>query len=206
VRLRPGFYFITDSTLTCGGMISDVRLALAAGVSVVQYREKTATADVCRPQAREIQALCRAAGVPFLINDMVELAREIGADGVHVGQSDMALRAARAVLGPAAIIGVSVATVAEARTAEAGGADYLAVSPVFATATKLDAGPGVGCPGIAAIRAATRLPLAAIGGIGSANIRDVRAAGADLICAISASLAGGMVDENIRELIRLAGK
>lgn len=204
MNLRPGFYFITDSTLTVAGVLADTRLALAAGVSVVQYREKIAAPEVCRQEALEIQALCRAAGVPFLVNDLVELAREIGADGAHVGQSDMALAAARAVLGPAAIIGVSVATVAEAREAEAGGADYLAVSPVFATATKLDAGPGVGCAGIAAIRAATRLPLAAIGGIGISNVRDVRRAGADLICAISASLAGGRVDENIRELMRLA--
>jgi thiamine-phosphate pyrophosphorylase len=145
--------------------------------------------------------LCRAAGVPFLVDDRVELAKEIGADGAHVGQSDMALREARAILGPAATIGVSVATVAEARAAEDAGADYLAVSPVFATATKLDAGPGVGLAGIAAIRAATTLPLAAIGGIGPANIRDVRRAGADLICAISASLAGGTVTENIRQLM-----
>jgi thiamine-phosphate pyrophosphorylase len=203
VRLRPGFYFITDSTLTCAGVIADVRLALAAGVSVVQYREKTAPADQCRREAREIQALCRAAGVPFLVNDLVELAAEIGSDGAHVGQQDLGLAAARAILGPAATIGVSVATAEEARTAQAGGADYLAVSPVFATATKLDAGLGVGLAGIAAIRAVTDLPLAAIGGIGPANVRDVRRAGADLICAISASLAGGTVDENIRKLMEL---
>ena len=203
MRLRPGFYFITDSTLTVGGVMADVRQALAAGVSVVQYREKTATPEVCRREAREILALCRGAGVPFLVNDLVELAKEIGADGAHVGQADMTLASARVILGPAATIGVSVATVDEARAAEASGADYLAVSPVFATATKLDAGPGVGLAGIAAIRAATALPLAAIGGIGPANIRDVRAAGADLICAISASLAGGRVAENIRLLMKI---
>lgn len=201
MRLRPGFYFITDSTLTVNGIVSDVRLALAAGVSVVQYREKTAASEVCRQEALELLKICRAAGVPLLVNDMVELAAEIGADGAHVGQSDMEMAQARRVLGPNATIGVSVATVEEARAAEAAGADYLAVSPVFATATKLDAGSGVGIEGIKKIRAVTTLPLAAIGGIGPANVAEVRRAGADLICAISASLSGGQVDINIRRLM-----
>lgn len=201
MRLRPGFYFITDSTLTVNGIVSDVRLALAAGVSVVQYREKTAAPEVCRQEALELLKICRAAGVPLLVNDMVELAAEIGADGAHVGQSDMEMAQARRVLGPNATIGVSVATVEEARAAEAAGADYLAVSPVFATATKLDAGSGVGIEGIKKIRAVTTLPLAAIGGIGPANVAEVRRAGADLICAISASLSGGQVDINIRRLM-----
>jgi len=167
----------------------------------VQYRAKTAPLEVCQREAGEILKICRAAGVPMLVNDLVELAAKIGADGAHVGQSDMEMSEARRLLGPAATIGVSVATVAEARAAEDAGADYLAVSPVFATSTKLDAGAGVGIEGIKKIRAVTRLPLAAIGGIGPANVAEVRRAGADLICAISASLAGGQVEENILRLM-----
>jgi len=197
-----GFYFITDAALSQNGVKEDSRQALQAGVAMLQYREKNQPLELCRAEARELQKLCAAAGVPFIINDNVELALSLGADGVHVGQEDTAPQEARRVLGPDAIIGVSVGSVAEARKAEKTGASYLAVSPVFATPTKADAGPGVGIEGLSAIRAITKLPLAAIGGINQQNIVAIMAAGADLICAISASLAEGRVHENIRFLMR----
>lgn len=198
-----GFYFITDSVLSQNGLIEDVRQALAAGVAMLQYREKNKPFSTCRDEAGEVQAMCRAANVPFIINDNVELARELGADGVHVGQEDAPAHEARMVLGPDAIIGVSVGSVEETRTAEAAGASYVAISPLFDTPTKADAGPGLGLETLRQIRSATTLPLAAIGGLNASNIPSAQDAGADLICAISASLANGTVYDNIRALMGL---
>ncbi len=195
-----GFYFITDSGLTSGGVPGDVAAAIAGGAALVQYREKLRAFDERLAEARELAGLCRAAGVPLIVNDDIALAREAGADGVHLGQGDAPPAEAREALGAGAIIGVSVGTPEEAREAERAGANYVAASPVFATTTKLDAGPGVGLEGLRVIRAATGLPLAAIGGLTLGGLPDVIAAGADLICAISASLAGGNVTANVRAL------
>jgi thiamine-phosphate pyrophosphorylase len=195
-----GFYFITDPVLTRAGMLGDVEAALAGGAAIVQYRDKRGPSpELCR---RMVEA-CRAAGVPLLVNDDLDLAAAAGADGVHVGQTDTGAATARALLGPRAIVGVSVATVAELSFAEAAGASYVAASPVFATPTKLDAGSGIGLAGVRVLRAATRLPLAVIGGLGDDNIGLLAGAGADLFCAISASYAGGDVKKNVRRLCAL---
>jgi len=199
-RRWSGFYFITDSTLTTRGVRADVEAALAGGVALVQYREKGLTCDERLAEARELLGLCRAAGVPLIINDEITLARDSGANGIHLGQGDAPPAEARAALGPDAIVGVSVGSPEEGRDAESAGADYVAASPVFATTTKLDAGPGVGLEGLRAIRAATGLPLAAIGGLTRERIPEVAAAGADLVCAISASLADGDVAANVQVL------
>lgn len=213
-RRWSGFYFITDSKLTVHGVIEDVRRALAAGVALVQYREKERASGERRAEAEEMLALCRGSdvahtgsgvahtgsSVPLIVNDDIRLARDIGAQGVHLGQDDAPPSEARRELGPGAIIGVSVGNCKEARLAEEAGADYLAVSPVFPTPTKPDAGPAVGVEGVRAIRAATDLPLVAIGGLTLENIPPVVEAGADLVCAISVSLAGGRVAENIANL------
>lgn len=195
-----GFYFITDAGLSARDIIVDTADALAAGVAMVQYREKAKEAAARREEAAALRALCRAAGVPFLVNDDVALARAVGADGVHLGASDMEIEKARAFLGPEAIIGLSTHGPDEARDAERRGADYVGVGPVFATTTKLDAEAPIGVEGVRLIRAATRLSLAAIGGINLSNAREVFAAGADMVCAISASLADGRVRENILEI------
>jgi thiamine-phosphate pyrophosphorylase len=200
-----GFYFITDSGLSVNGIVADVQEAIRAGVAMVQYREKLKPYADCRDEAGEVQLLCRAAGVPFIVNDNVELARELDADGVHVGQEDMPVSEARERLGPAAIIGVSVGSADEAKRAEADGASYMAVSPLFDTPTKADAGPGLGLETLRQVRAATSLPVAAIGGLNASNIPSALAAGADLICAISASLANGTVHDNIRRLMGQGG-
>ena len=173
-----GFYFITDSSLTARGIRSDVEAALAGGAAVVQYREKGRAPEELLEEARAVVELCRSAGVPCIANDSIALARDAGADGVHLGQGDAPAGEAREELGPDAIIGVSVGTPEEARAAERAGATYIAASPVFATTTKLDAGPGMGLEGLRALRGATGLPLAAIGGLTLDNIPDVAAAGA----------------------------
>lgn len=200
-----GFYFITDSTLTVNGIVEDVRQALEAGVVLVQYREKEKVLSERLNEARQLLALCRQAGAPFIVNDDVEVARKVGADGAHVGQEDASPVEARVALGAEAIIGVSVGSAQEAEAAEASGATYVAVGPVFETATKPDAGAAVGTEGVRAIRAATTLPLAAIGGLNVSNTREVVEAGAAMVCAISASLAEGRVKENIEKLRGAAG-
>ncbi|MHC5054217.1 MAG: thiamine phosphate synthase [Planctomycetota bacterium] len=204
-RRWSGFYFITDSGLTSGGVRLDVEAALSGGAALVQYREKGRAYEERLAEAREVARLCRAAGVPLIINDEIALARDSGADGVHLGQGDAPPGEARAALGPRATVGVSVGSPEEARTAEREGADYVAASPVFATTTKLDSGPGIGLGGLRAIRAATQLPLAAIGGVTLESTPEVVAAGADLVCAISASLKGGDVAANVRALREAMG-
>jgi thiamine-phosphate pyrophosphorylase len=196
-----GFYFITDAGLSVNGHIEDVRQALEAGSAMVQYREKNKPYEERIKEARAIQELCKKAGVPFIVNDDVELAKDISADGVHVGQEDMAAQAARKIVGPDAILGVSVEKVGQAKAAIEAGADYLGVGAIFLTDTKPDIGEPIGIQGLRQVRAMTDLPIAAIGGIGKKNANQVLEAGADMICAISAVLASGRVRENFRELM-----
>jgi thiamine-phosphate pyrophosphorylase len=182
-----GYYFITEAILSRAGNESDVAAAVAAGVRVVQYRQKQGRIRDLVAEARRLREICR--GTRFLVNDRVDLALEVGADGVHLGQEDMSYLAARRLLGPAKIIGVTVHDVAEALTAQAEGADYLGVSPIFPTATKADAGAPTGVMLLAEIRRVVSLPLVAIGGITLANAPAVIAAGADAVCALSAVVA-----------------
>ena len=145
--------------------------------------------ELAEPRIRALREWLRARGVPFLINDDVDLALACDADGLHVGQGDLPCAEARRRLGPQRLVGVSVSTVAEAAQAMRDGADYLGVSPIFSTPTKPDAPAPTGLAGLCAIRAAVRLPLVAIGGIHAGNATDVLAAGADGIAVVSAILA-----------------
>ncbi len=178
-----GYYFITDTDLSRAGNVKDVRRALTAGVGIVQYRAKEAGTRTMLAEAAELRSLCRDA--IFLINDRVDVALAVDADGVHLGQEDMPCEAARRLLGPGKIIGITVSTLAEARAAARQGADYLGVSPIFFTRTKPDAGTPTGLTLLQEIRNSVSLPLAAIGGITHENAAQVIAAGADMICAIS---------------------
>jgi thiamine-phosphate pyrophosphorylase len=137
-----GYYFITAASLSRAGNLSDVAAAVAAKVRVVQYREKQGLTFDLVAEARQLRELCRH--TLFLVNDRVDVALEVGADGVHLGQEDLSCHEARNLLGPDKIIGVTVHNVAEALAAQAGGADYLGVSPIFSTATKADAGAPTG--------------------------------------------------------------
>lgn len=196
-----GFYFITDHKLCCINVIEDVKLALKAQTAFVQYRLKDKDYPLRIIETKKIQSLCRQANIPFIINDDPVFARAMGADGVHIGQGDMDIRTAREILGNEAIIGVSVSSLLELEVAVSLGADYVAASPVFLTPTKEDAIDPVGIEGLIKMRAYTKLPLAAIGGINLSNIRQISEAGVDLFCAISASLANGTVTENINNLM-----
>lgn len=180
-----GYYFITDAGLSLAGNLSDVRAAAAAGVTVVQYRNKS---NITRDMYEEALLLKSACGgkAKFIINDRIDIALAVDADGVHIGQEDMPYDRARHLLGPDKIIGVTVHDLDEALEAEARGADYLGLSPIFATGTKDDAGAPCGTAVIAELKKHCRVPVVAIGGIGLSNVDEVVAAGADMVCAISA--------------------
>jgi len=193
-----GYYFITDSKLSRAGNENDVRQAVACGVEVIQYRNKNAETRQMYEETVRLREICRDSGSIFLINDRVDIALATEADGVHLGQSDMPCLAARKLLGQERIIGVTVHNLAEALQAENMGADYLGVSPIFQTATKLDAGKPAGIRLIEDLRARVEIPLIAIGGINHSNAGEVVRAGADGLCAISCVVA----KENVRDEIK----
>jgi thiamine-phosphate pyrophosphorylase len=170
--------------------IDVARAALAGGAKAIQLRDKDMPVRDLLAAAQAIREMCSAAGAVLIVNDRLDVALAAQADGVHLGQSDLPVGAARRALTGYErrrfIVGVSVASVAEAQEAVAEGADYLGVSPVFATATKPDAGEAVGTRGLAEIRQAVSLPLVAIGGINTDNVADVIRAGADGAAVVSA--------------------
>ncbi|MBN1522655.1 MAG: thiamine phosphate synthase [Candidatus Aureabacteria bacterium] len=193
-----GFYFITDSSLSKAGNESDVRSAVEAGVTIVQYRQKEASTRYLIEEATNFKKLCQGKAL-FLINDRVDVALAVDADGVHLGQDDMPPEAARKLLGSSKIIGVTVHNQDEAKDAVAKGADYLGVSPVFATSTKKDAGLPAGISLLQRIKATFSIPLVAIGGIQVQNAQYVVEAGADALCAISATVTKDNVKEEIQK-------
>ncbi len=195
-----GFYFITDSKLTKKTPVEDVESALKAGVKVVQYREDKPKKE----EALRIKELCQKYSATFLINNDVKFALEVGADGVHLGQNDMPYEEARKLLGDK-IIGVTAHNVEEAVEAEKKGADYLGLSPIFATTTKLDAGKPAGIQLIEDVKKVVKIPVAAIGGINESNIDEVIKAKPDAICAISATVARDDVEEAVKNIINRMG-
>lgn len=185
--IEYSLYFVSaESPARERNHLEAIAQAIAGGATFVQLRDKTRSDEDFMELAKKALAVSRAAGVPFIVNDRVNVALEIGADGLHIGQSDAALKEARKLLGPESIIGVSVETVDEALGAMAGGADYLGVGPIYPTGSKADAGAPIGLEGLAAIRAAVDLPLVAIGGISKDRATEVVRAGADGIAVISA--------------------
>lgn len=181
-----GYYFITDHGLSAAGFESDVKKAIQAGVEIIQYRNKAAETRTLYTEARLIRDLSTGSSTRLIINDRIDIALAVNADGVHIGQEDMPYDRARHLLGPDKIIGVTVHDLDEALEAEARGADYLGLSPIFATGTKDDAGAPCGTAVIAELKKHCRVPVVAIGGIGLSNVDEVVAAGADMVCAISA--------------------
>lgn len=196
-------YAVTDNAWLGERTLAQcVEEALAGGATFVQLRDKHAAPDALAAEAAELLALCRDAGVPFVVNDEVECALAVGADGVHVGQDDMACERARALLGPDAIVGVSTQTVAQARAAEAAGADYLGVGGVRGTATKPEA--GVLAPEeFRAIAAAVSIPVVAIGGVNAETIPLLADLDVDGAAVVSAIFAADDIEGATRELSRI---
>ena len=180
-------YLVTDAGLSRGRRhVEIVEAAIRGGVTIVQYREKDAPTRRLVEEAAELLALCRAAGIPFIVNDRVDVALAVDADGVHVGQDDMPASRARRLIGRGKILGVSAGTVAEARKAVDDGADYIGASPVFSTPTKPDAPPPLGIEGLRAMSAAAGVPVVAIGGINRGNAESMIRSGAAGIAVVSA--------------------
>ena len=193
-------YAVTDSTWLNGRSLPDcVRAAIEAGVTFVQLREKYASFAQKVELARAIVPICRAAGVPFVIDDDVDVALAAGADGVHVGQDDLACAEARRLLGPHAIVGVSAHNVAEALAAQAQGADYLGSGALVATSTKSDVTP-LPPDGLAAICAAVDIPVVGIGGLNASNIPQFRGLGCAGAAVVSAIFAADDISAATREL------
>ena len=169
----------------------------------MQLREKGLSTDEIVAEARQLLPLCRADGVPLVIDDDVEAVRRSGADGVHVGQSDIACAAAREALGPDAIVGVSAHTVEEALAAQAAGADYLGVGALFGTSTKSDT-VAVSLGGLARICAAVDIPVTAIGGVSARTMGSLAGTGVDGAAVVSAIFAAEDIEAATRELRCLA--
>lgn len=193
-------YAVTDRSWLQGKTLyQQVESALKGGTTFVQLREKQLDEAHFLEEALELQQLCRSYGVPFVINDNVELARKIDADGVHVGQSDMEAGDVRALLGPDKIIGVSAQTVEQAVRAQQRGADYLGVGAVFPTGSKDDA-VEVPHETLKAICQAVTIPVIAIGGIGPKNVHELASSGICGIAVISAIFAQSDIEAATREL------
>ena len=193
-------YAVTDRRWLGGRRLADqVEEALKGGVTFVQLREKDLDEERFLEEAREIKELCGRYGVPFVINDNVDIAQAVDADGVHVGQSDMEAGDVRARLGQDKIIGVSAQTVEQALLAESRGADYLGVGAVFATGSKADASE-VDHETVKAICQAVHIPVIAIGGITGENVGALTGTGVCGVAVISAIFAQEDVEEGTRKL------
>jgi thiamine-phosphate pyrophosphorylase len=199
-----GYYFVTGGSLSKRGDIYDIRQAIRCGVSIIQYRNKTGSSKGFYEEALKIRRIFRRA--LFVINDRIDIAVAVGADGVHIGQDDMPLESARKIAGKKKIIGVSVSTLAQAHAAVKGGADYLGVGPIYSTRTKADADKPTETGLIRRIKKEFDIPVAAIGGITLDNAPAVISAGADALCAISAVVAKRDVAGQIRAFQSLFDK
>ncbi len=195
-----GFYLVTDSGLSSHGTLHDVEHAVQAGCRIVQYREKNMSTREMVSEAAHIKKICDGRAV-FLVNDRIDVALAVDADGVHIGQDDMPFETARGLLGPEKVIGLTTHTVDESVAAERVGADYIGLSPIFNTSTKADAGPGCGLAMVKSVRKAVSLPIVAIGGLSKENTGDVIAAGADMAVAISAVVKADDVAGEVRSFI-----
>lgn len=180
-------YLVTDRSLSLGRSTVDiVRAAVDGGATCVQLREKECSTRQFVAEARAVREVLAGTGVPLIINDRLDVALAVGADGVHLGQTDMHIADARRVVGSSMLIGISAECVEDAVRAEAEGADYVGISPVFSTPTKTDTAPALGLEGVAAIRAAVSLPLVGIGGVKPENAAEILRAGCDGVAVVSA--------------------
>ncbi|MEE8363765.1 MAG: thiamine phosphate synthase [Dehalococcoidia bacterium] len=201
-RLR-GLYVIVDPEHTAGRPLLDVaRAALNGGANVMQLRDKLSDKRPMLERAEQLQRLCDEFGAAFFVNDHADVARIVGSDGLHVGQSDLPVEAARQVLAPGQMIGTSTHNLEEAGASQAEEVDYLAVGAIYGTGTKTITHPA-GVETLARVRPSISVPVAAIGGINVSNAGPVLEAGADMICVISAVSLAPDPEAAARELVDL---
>lgn len=206
MKAQPDYsiYLVTDDGCLQGRALIDcVREALEGGVTLVQYRAKTASSAEMYAEALQLKALCDSFNVPLIINDRLDIAMAVGAAGVHLGQDDLPCAAARKLLGEDYLIGVSAHNPAEAKAALQSGADYLGCGAVFGTATKADV-QKLGTEGLAAICKAKGLPVVGIGGVTADNYREVRAAGADGAAIVSGILAQPDIRATVKAIAKVS--
>ena len=180
-------YLVTDRDLSLGRSLEEVvREAVAGGVTMVQLREKDAATGEFVDLARRMMSVLKPLGVPLIINDRVDVAMAVDADGVHIGQSDMAYADARRLLGPDKIIGLSVENFVDLKAANALDVDYIGISPVYGTPTKTDTAEPFGLEGLRKAVQMSVHPTVAIGGMNASTVQDVMAAGTDGVAVVSA--------------------
>lgn len=200
----PRLYALTDASAP-HSHLEQVREYAYAGVRIIQVRDKLASSRALYETVVAALEITRPRGVRLIVNDRVDIALAAGADGVHVGQDDLPAEAAREILGPLAIIGISSHSLAQARLAAEQPVDYVAFGPIFATTTKANPDPVVGLEGLSTVRAEIELPLVAIGGITLEKAPAVFAAGADSVAVVSDLRAGASVGERVRAYLGLSG-
>jgi len=199
-----GIYLVTDRTSLSGKSLDDVILhAVKGGAAMVQLREKNVSTRFFIEEALRLKKILAPFGVPLIINDRVDVALAVGVAGVHIGQEDMPYPFARKLLGPGAIIGLSVETPDQVEAAEAFDVSYLGVSAIFATPTKTDTRNHWGLDGLRKVRAMTRHPLVAIGGINASNAAEVMRAGADSLAIVSAICSAPDPQKATERLLRI---
>lgn len=202
IKQAMSLYAVTDSKWLNGRTLPDVvEEAIAGGVTFIQLREKKLSHEEFVSLAKEVKKVTDRYRVPFIINDDVEVAKEVDADGVHVGQNDTSVEDARRVLGPDKIIGVSAHNVEEALAAQEKGADYLGAGAAFTTSTKLDAS-ALSVDTLWAICRAVSIPVVAIGGINADNILKLKGTGIDGVAVVSAVFAAENVKAAAEDLAR----
>ncbi|NLT94901.1 MAG: thiamine phosphate synthase [Clostridia bacterium] len=195
-------YLVTDRAILKGeDIFSAVEKALKGGVTLVQLREKEVSSRDFYNIALKMKELVNSYNVPLIINDRLDIAFAVDADGLHIGQEDLPLTVARRLLGPSKILGYSVSNVDEAVFGEKNGADYLGAGPVYPTGSKSDAGEPIGIEGLIKIKERVSIPVVGIGGIGVDNISEVKRSGIDGVSLISAILGSGDIEGTSRILI-----
>ena len=197
-------YLVTDTVyFKDDSIFNKLEAALSAGVTLLQYRDKSAETRILYERALKVKALCDKYRVPLIINDRADIAFAVQAAGVHLGQGDLPPLIARRMLGSDAVIGVSAHNAEEALAAEAAGADYLGCGAVYPTGTKKDTSV-IGVEGLKAIRAVTKLPFVGIGGVTLANYRDVLNAGADGAAIVSAILSADDIESTVQKFVQVS--
>jgi len=202
MKVDYSLYLVTDRKLSQGRDILEIiKMAIKGGVTIVQLREKDATTREFLSVGKRVKELLDKKNIPLIINDRIDIALALDADGVHLGNDDMPIEIARRILGKNKIIGLSAESIDDAIEADIKGADYIGVSPIYTTPTKPELEKGLGIEGLKKIRKVTSLPLVAIGGMKAKNCREAIKNGADGIAVVSAICSAPNPEIAAREII-----
>lgn len=204
-HIFKGLYVIIDLKVARGDVGKITEDVIKGGANFIQLRAKEVSTKEFLRAGTEIEKICRKSGIPFIINDRVDVALALNSDGVHLGQDDMPVSIARKLIGRKKLIGLSVHSLEEAKSSYSEKPDYIGIGPVFSTTTKANAGHPVGTALIKAIKSETNIPLVAIGGINAGNVSEVIEAGADTIAVCSAILCADNIISATKKLVLVNG-